>query len=167
VVEDNSKEVKNWGKGEEQLVSNGVFEQMTMEDLVRVYNGTNPATKIKGSFDSISQGVRMILERLVFLKRRCPSKIPKVGKDNQRRADLRQRLDLPKKKPDFKIKMEFDLELDTVLALLRWGIDSELLIKVMRWKGRSKLRDYLKKVNNFTGFAIYEDENFVAHIREE
>ena len=143
----------------ERVISSGILEQMTMEELLDIYNESLPRTKRK-SFSSVAEAVRMILERLLEVSRRKPSRKPKP-----RRGRPYELLDLPPCVGRGK--------LTTKTGKARRGTKRELLLRMLGRKNGTTLlqveaalgcsrklaRGSLLQINLDLGYGIREQED--------
>jgi len=141
--------------GDERIISSGELEKRPMKELVDIYNSTMPRTKVK-SFKSVAEGVRMILERLVEVSRRKPSRQPKP-----RRGRPHELLVLPKRearRASRHKKVRRSTKREMILLMLKRGTSIAQIEQVFGCT-RKLARESLRQINLDLGYGIEEQDD--------
>lgn len=149
--------------GAERIISSGELEQMTMEELIGIYNSTMPKVNAR-SFRSVAEAVRMILERLVEIDRRKPSRKPKP-----RRGRPWKLLDLPLRNPRRKSKsgqVRGSTKRDLLLRMLARGTTVKQVEAALACS-RKLARESLRQINLDFGYGIKEHEDGLLQFTKE
>jgi hypothetical protein len=142
-------------EGTERIISSGELEKRPMKELVDIYNSTMPRTKVK-SFKSTAEGVRMILERLVEVSRRKPSRQP-----SERRGAPRKPLIVEKKPAKRKgtcKKVRRSTQREIIMRLLKNRTTFEDVRVALRHT-RKQAREALRQLCLDLGYGIEEQED--------
>lgn len=140
-------------EGKERIVSSGELEKKTMPELVEIYNSTMPRRKVK-TFKSTAEAVRLILERLVEVSRRKPSRKPKA-----RRGRPHELLVLrPRKGRSKSMKLRRSTTRELLVRMLRRGTTLEQ-VQIALGHTRKLARESLRQINLDLGYGIEEQED--------
>lgn len=136
-----------------RLISSGYLEQYTMKELVKIYNGTHPKSKVK-TFSSHVEAVRMILERLYDLSKREPSRLPTGGQRN-----VRQLLDIPKIEKPRGTRRALSASRLMILRMVKRakGATIDQIQEVMEYNRRQTI-EQLRFINRDLGHGFKEEE---------
>lgn len=133
-------------KTAERIISSGYLETKTLDELVDIYNSTNPKKRLR-SFSCSAEAVRIVLERLLYLERRSIKRKGKIG-------SRRKPVNLPPRKVCLKKKMRTNIRV-LLVAMLRHGTT----VDEIRRKFKGSVNHRLKILNRDLGIGIKELED--------
>jgi len=139
----------------ERVISSGKLEQLTMEELVKLYNSTNPRWRVK-EFKSTAEAVRIILERLVEIERRRPSKKPTTRRGAPRQPLIVEKQPAKRKGRSKKVRRSTQREI--MMRLLKNGTTFEEVRAALQHT-RKQAREALRQLCRDLGYGLTEHED--------